>query len=668
MWVDCVDEIGAAARGYTLPARCADEDDIGSISPAAICQGATDVEIEIRPKAGRQFSGDGASCRAFLQRSEGGVPLLNRRKELQIISYSATLVKVKLAAADWSGCIGLRGTGGGMAGNPGFIRSCLKMGRIHSPMLERLHAPGGGTLRQIACTGANLLAVVPPPQLRSLSAAGPEGSSTETTGSAVYLVAESCRSVTLSWQFGFDDPLVDPADFIAVSVQDGGGTEVAAGLAATDSLVVQERLDAEYTITARAMVDGAACSERTAVATIERFEALHLEGADALRSGTAGSYTVRSSCAAPSGGLAVKLSSSDTARLSVPATVTIAAGQNTAVFAAAAPGAGCAQVVLSATAVDHLGATRAIELFDTPQITSMSPTTVNSCRPVTLTLSGSCFNGDDLLVRARQTGAANPDLAFELLDSSTIRVTADSIPPGEWRIEVRSHGLFSTPALLQVNQTLPAVDSFVALVAGQIVGGETVNLSPSLVPCVPNWIAVSWSVRDTSRVVVRLDGDVICAEDDADSGCGPQPGCGGPFSGGFTSLLDQSATFRLEAFPVDGGNPVIREVTVGEAGIHRMTLINNSNKDLVIWVYDAGIIFMDDVPHNSPKTDLPSGGQITLTFGDCEFRDVAKVDRAAALADGYDPYGDAIEIAHLASVLFEDVIGSDDGQDVAFGI
>ncbi|WP_169977256.1 Ig-like domain-containing protein [Tautonia rosea] len=641
-WVDCVDEIVDAASNYQPPAMCPRVEDIGSISPSAVCLGASNVELEIRPVEGQSFGGAG-QCFAVLQRA------FNKKVLLETISRSSNLIRVRLKEAKFSGCVGFRGTVQ-TPGNIAFIDSCFRMaGMSRNPVLDLFEA-GLGPL-QIACTGRNRLDVVPPPRLVSLHASGLEGSASGVT--QLSLAAEGCTEVVLSWQIdlGSESGWADPDQYIRVEVIASDGTVVGQNLPPGGSLGVTAREDESYVIRAASVVNGSSCGKVEGNITIERYQKVHLTGPESLQVGQSANVTVRISCPAPAGGETVSLSSSDPSRLQVPATVVIPEGQDTSSMSVTATGTGCLDVVLTATAPGHLSDSMTIEVFDTPTLDAIAPQAVQACRTFELQLTGSCFKAGETVVRASKAGEATRTLEILTISATSIRCRGSNFPPGSWTVSVTSRGLQSNARVLDV-QAIPAdIVSFNAWHNGAI-----------FVPCQGNSVCLSWEVKDAVRIVIKENEQPI--RDIELSTCGTSSGTD------CNQIITRQATYRLEAFPVGDGAPTPSpDLTVGERGFQSFLLQNNSPVDVVVWKIEGWYSSSLDIPQDqNNKIDLSAGSSITLTFSNCVPYQVVAIDKPAAIDANQDPYGNAIETGSLwryGLVPLIQLVGESNGEEGA---
>jgi trimeric autotransporter adhesin len=172
-----------------------------------------------------------------------------------------------------------------------------------------------------------------------------------------------------------------------------------------------------------------------------------------LNAGAASACMVFLSQAAPAGGLSVTLGSNNSS-LTVPASVTVAAGATTATFsatAAASIGSGQSAIVTatlgssSQTAAISLGASSAA-----PAITSVSPSSVLAGSPsVTITISGAGFASNSV---AQWNGLS---LVTTFVNSTTLTA---QIPAGD----LINKG---TGQITVVNTTGPASNSFSFIVS-----------------------------------------------------------------------------------------------------------------------------------------------------------------------------------------------------------
>ncbi len=641
IWFDCVDEIVTVATNYKPPLKCPDESIIGSITPSVVCKGKTDVEIEIRPKDGNKFSSSGGVCNLFLQRD------IRKKTLLKVTSFTEDVVKVLLTEAKLSGCIGFLGSGQGNFGNIGFIKTCLSLGRINSPIIDLVT---GGTTDSIQCTGNNKLTVVPSPVLDSLGATGQGGYSSSENSSA-YLLEESCTEVMLHWRFDFgtQDFWVDPSEFIKVKITRVDGSVVAEALNNEGTLAVTEREDQVYILLAAVIVDGNECGRSEGTITVERYQALHLQGPEMLQIGQSANLQIQSSCPALGGGLIITVLANQPNRLQIsnPDNIIIPEGQNQTTVQISALGTGCTEVAITASAEGHNSASIAVDVFDTPKITAITPTIVQACRTFEIQITGNCFKQGETSVWAIKSG--------EMRTLQTLAITPESIhcrgidfPPGAWDISVTSRGLESNADTLNVEAVSPVINTFQAILANQ-----------NFEPCSNNWVIINWNVTDAERIVIKENGTSIDER---------LYECGEPSVDEFTRIIQRQTTYRLEAYPVGGGNPVVATRTVGERTLKNLQLLNSSGRTLVIWKIEGWYSNSSDIPQNqNNKTILQQGDTTTLSFNDCQRYHIVAIDKEMAENSGYNSEKDAIVIGHLRRwemTLVSDENGEETGETI----
>ena len=98
---------------------------------------------------------------------------------------------------------------------------------------------------------------------------------------------------------------------------------------------------------------------------------------------------IERSCPLPE--IQVQLTSSNPTLLPVPAVVSIADGETSVSVEIASGPAGCGDLTITASAVDHLNGQRQFRVYDTPSVSSITPNTYPACQAFTLQLSGQCF-------------------------------------------------------------------------------------------------------------------------------------------------------------------------------------------------------------------------------------------------------------------------------------
>jgi hypothetical protein len=598
----------------------------------------------MRPVHGQKFGG---LCHVFLKRERRAAVLL------ELISFSDEVIRVRLAKAEFSGCLGFHGGGHGTAGNIGFLTSCFR-GVLEAEIIQ--FAARGGASLQIECTGRNKLTVVPPPVLSALSALGLGGYSSPLEDGATYLVEEGCTPVILIWRFDFggQDAWADPDDHIRIWVSRADGSVVAEDLGPDDSVTVTDRDDEVYTVYAVARAGEHECGSAQGAISVNRYQALHLAGPEALQVGHTGSMQVRSSCPAPAGGLDIGLSVDQPGRLQIPGTVSLPEGQDTATVQVVALGSGCGQVQVSALAVGHAGATWTVVVFDRPEIASLSPAAVAACQPFELDIASTCFQPGDTVVRAAKAGESQQTLEVLEITPTTLRCGSQGLKPGSWSITVVSRGLASASALLDVQTVAPTIAYFLACVV-RPEEDPALTLCYPLVPCASNWVKIRWSVQDAARVVIQRDQETLYEV--------ALPECGGSSEDWISDVIERPAVYRLEAHPVGGGIPMTAQSVIGQAGYSSVTLHNHSGLSLVIWKVEGVYENAADIPGASPKYDLATDGELTLDLEGCVLHHLIAIDKEAAIAAGRDPYGDAVEVANLRRWEAA-VYGMDDGDDL----
>lgn len=163
-------------------------------------------------------------------------------------------------------------------------------------------------------------------------------------------------------------------------------------------------------------------------------------------------------------------------------------------------------------------------------------------------------------------------------------------------------------------------------------------------------------MRDAVRIVVKENGTTIHDVE--------LSGCGAVSQNNFSTIISWRATYQLEAFPVGGGLPTIREVTAGVSGEGSLVLQNNSSHDLVVWKIEGWYEYATAIPKDlDNKTDLLAGAAITLTFADCVRFQVVAINKQAAIADNKDPYDNAIEINSLWLYHTPFFLGESNGEE-----
>jgi hypothetical protein len=634
LWVDCVDAVTDLATAYR-PSNCPRDDDIGSLRPSSVCAGAEDVEIEIHPRPGKSVTRGGPCVVLFRQ----GV----QQTLLDVVGVEGDVVKVKLPEAGRSGCIGFRGGNTSGPTNIGFVISCFKMGRLLDPGIVRLITSDRGQ-PFIGCHAGNTLYVLPPVQFQSVSAIAIDtGAGSSLNGTEAYLVAEGCRDVRLEWQFGFEgtDNLVDPADFIEVEVRRADGAVVVSNGSNVGNAIVNEDDDETYTVTATAVADTGTCSSTSATIRVDRTHRLRLSSPPRIQLGQTVTMTVTSSCPAPTGGIPVTVSAVPANRLTFSNLVSIPAGSISISFQMTGVGTGCELVAVTVTAPGHIAATEDILVYSAPQIAnvSSSPSPIAACAGATLTISGNCFDPDDVSVTVRHDDHGTQTLVSNATTSSiTAVIPSSGLLPGNWTLRVVSRGLSSNEVLIQVVASIPEIEAFNAIPVG------TFSLPPN--PACAQYVAIDWIVHRAGTIRILENGTTIEEHQFAD--------CAQDQTGLFTLLVSQNRTYVLQAIPMGGGSVVSsppRNVTVTAYRSVKVTNDHPSQRTLVIWRVEGFFANTSDIPYSSEKRTLEHGDETTfdlpVTSGNCTFYQLFAIEKELAENAGRDPEGDAIEVDHL---------------------
>ena len=206
-----------------------------------------------------------------------------------------------------------------------------------------------------------------------------------------------------------------------------------------------------YTLEARGF-----CGVHSRTLTVETYRRLYFSESEGMevQSGESVELVLNASCAAPAGGTAISLSSSNAAVLAVPPSVNIAAGASTVTFTATAA-TGCNEVAVTAEAADHERGEANVVVYSQPVIHSISPTSTFACaEEFRMTIAGDCFDEqyDANVVRATDghewidfevTGRSVA--SFDDFHGMDLTARARRLPAGHWDVYVTSHGLRSEP-------------------------------------------------------------------------------------------------------------------------------------------------------------------------------------------------------------------------------
>lgn len=210
-----------------------------------------------------------------------------------------------------------------------------------------------------------LISIIPPPLIASFTADGDPGP---------VVVAEACRLVNLCWEVRFDDVAPDlpiPACArIEVLIRNAAGNILRQD-GAHACVAVDAASEETFTLEASSFAREHECGRVGPLAlTIQRVTRLDLirdvPADDELTAGSNGRFVVELSCAAPAGGLNVRLLSSRPEALRVPAGVQIPAGQMRMPVDFTTDSAARGPVDLRAMASGHLEGRLFFEFFQSP--------------------------------------------------------------------------------------------------------------------------------------------------------------------------------------------------------------------------------------------------------------------------------------------------------------
>lgn len=504
--------------------------------------------------------------------------------------------------------------------------------------------------------------------VNTLNAVGP--STNASAEGSIRLNVEACREVTLSWEFDFgvETAWIDPAEFIRVRVTKSDGTVFEDDQPSTGSTPVTERYDETYTIRATAQVDGQDCGSVEASVTVERYECLYVTAPLELRIGATGTLTVRMSCPALTD-RKIALTVDRPESLRVPAHVVIQEGEVEAAADVEGTGTECSQVTVTAHSPGLLSDSAPVCLYDAPRITGINPSAVGACDVFHLNISGYCFKAGATTVQAARSGEVPRNLDVLEIEGAScspgadpggtelIRCQASGLEPGDWKVSVTSRGLTSNEWTLFVGASAPEVE-FAAFSVCPSFG----NFAPcAFRPCQDNWIFVQWDVANAIRVVIKEqksgeEAALIWDEDISADGC-----AGADSDSSTRPGIRRPTTYRLEAYPVGGGAPVVRTAEVGERGFKSLNLFNQSGRTVVVWKVGGWFGSLAEIPQGeNNKTTLADQTYTTLTLGDCKHYDIIAIDKKAAEDAGKNPEGDAILKDDLRR-YFMRVVGEKDG-------
>lgn len=453
---------------------------IGSVTPADQCH-ATAGPITLLPPMGQQFPSQDIT--------KGGTFPAIDRVPATILYWTPQQIRLALPAGIKAGC---HVVGWVYLYPPGVVSQLHAIGEQCRPWF------GGGGLTRAPYAlweDQGRFSLISAPLIGTFH--GPNGSTR--------VSAEACTPVTLSWAVVLD-ACPGTATQLAVTMwRDGQLFRVS--LPTASQLAVSDSSPRTYTLRAQARLAGQLCGQTEQSLTVNRFNVLRVQAQGDTRCvqpGIGVTLNVTVSCPAPPGGLPVTVTSSHPAR-GAGASGTIDEG-TTSTAIEVLTGTECGTATLTVTAPNHPQAQVSITVASYPTISAVSPTALQTCEPVSLTVDGSCLGEQAADIRAgvELNGQWVPGTVTVLSPGTQLRLDLPALPAGFYTLAITHCGQVGyAPLPFTVTTRQPVIDSLITTPA-------------SVEACSTPSVRIQWTVRYATQVLLTRDTAIIANRSYAD--------------------------------------------------------------------------------------------------------------------------------------------------------
>jgi hypothetical protein len=351
------------------------------------------------------------------------------------------------------------------------------------------------------------------------------------------LTVEACTPVTLTWSVDLQACAQTVARRQVRMLRNG--QPFRSTLAPAGQLIVADADDATYTLIAESRLGSLSCATVQRNVTVARRKLLRVAPLldQCVDTGATLRLDITTSCPAPVGGLPITISSSEPARFASGGFL-LGEGEREG-FADVLAGASCGPVTLTVTAPGYERAQLSVVTVAAPQITTLSPASVQTCDRVEITVTGTCLGDPGLPPVGSLHSASGQVLAatVEVRSAQTnVRLSHDALPAGSYLVALSNCGRLSLAATPLIVTNRPP----------QITAPLTANAT-ALQLCSTPTLTLRWKVRFVQTARLFRDGTVI-AERSYQDVCAPH-------SDSVADTLAQvrtAVTYRLDAVNPDG--------------------------------------------------------------------------------------------------------------------
>lgn len=439
---------------------------LGSLSPADQCTG-TAGPISMFPPAGAQYP-----AQADIQ---AGTFVAIDRAPATVLSWTPQEIRLELPAGISAGC---HSVGWVHVFDPDAVNQIRGIGEQCRPFFATntlVSAPYAIWADQ------GFFSIIEAPIIDMFN--GPNGSQAPN--------AEACTPVMLNWATSVASCSGSAVQVDVSLLRDGQLFRTA--LPDDGQLPVSDATGSTYTLRAQAKIGNQLCGLATKTLTISRFNQLRVQAqgdTHCADKGVGVSLEVRTSCPAPPGGLPVTVTSSDASRVA-NAAGTIDEGNDTTIVEAVT-GSQCGTATLTVTVPNHPQRQLNVTVASDPVITSVTPTTFQTCDPVQVIINGSCLGetAAELSATIDVNGQTVAGTVAMLAVGTQVRIDFPPLPAGTYPLALShcSRIAFATSPLI-VTTRLPSIASLT-------------SPTNQVEICTSPAVRINWSVRDAVRVVL----------------------------------------------------------------------------------------------------------------------------------------------------------------------
>lgn len=454
---------------------------IGSVIPLDQCHTRA-VPITLLPPTNQQFPSQAIT-------NDGIFPAIDRVPAI-ILSWTPQQIQLSLPAGIRAGCHVI---GWVYLFSPEVVTQLHAIGEQCRPWFG-----GGGLTRApyVLWEDQGRFSLVSAPSIDTFH--GPSGATT--------VSAEACTPVMLSWVISLDACPETTTQQVVTMWRDGQLFRTR--LPTTGQLAVIDSAARTYTLRAQAQLPGQLCGQTERSLAVNRFNVLRVQAQGATRCvqpGIGVTLNITVSCPAPTGGLPITISSSNSTRVAGASGAINEANTSTTVEVIA--GNECGTATLTISAPNHPAVQIEIVVASLPTINSISPLAFQTCERITLTVNGSCLGERAVDIRAgvEANGQWVPGIVTVLSPSTQLRIELPALPAGFYILAIEHCGQIGyAPLPFSVTTRPPIISS-------------APSMRPAIVElCSTPSVTIRWTVEFATRIVLARGGDIVADRSYAD--------------------------------------------------------------------------------------------------------------------------------------------------------